>query len=140
MKKQKVLSLRAKIEKAVVSLNDNDAVEAIELFPNWNGNSIEYKQGDRLQYEGNLYKVRQSHTSQLHYTPDITYSLYEEIPKPGQGETPDNPIHYNNNMELKQGKYYIQDNVLYICIRDTGIAVYNPLSSLIGIYVEIYTG
>lgn len=34
------------------------------------------------------------------------------------------------------GLYYTQDGVTYLCTRDTGIAVYNDLSDLVGIYVE----
>lgn len=33
-------------------------------------------------------------------------------------------------------KYYIQDYVIYLCTRDTGIPVYNALADLIGLYVE----
>lgn len=51
----------------------------------------------------------------------------------------DNPIPYNNNMELFEGKYYIQNGVTYICIRSTGTAVYNNLADLVGLYVEVYT-
>ena len=40
-------------------------------------------------------------------------------------------------MELENGKYYSQDGVTYLCTRDTGIPVYNPLKDLVGIYVEV---
>ena len=40
-------------------------------------------------------------------------------------------------MALVSGKYYIEDNVTYLCNRDTGNPVYNKLSELVGIYVEV---
>ena len=40
-------------------------------------------------------------------------------------------------MALENGKYYIQDGVTYLCNRDTGNPVYNALSELVGLYVEI---
>lgn len=51
--------------------------------------------------------------------------------------TKEDPIPYGNNMELEEGKHYSQDGVTYICTRDTGIPVYNPLADLVGIYVEV---
>ena len=35
------------------------------------------------------------------------------------------------------GEYYKQNDVVYYCIRDTGNPVYNNLSDLIDIYVEV---
>ena len=40
-------------------------------------------------------------------------------------------------MALEKGKYYSQDGVTYLCTRDTGIAVYNKLADLVGIYVVL---
>lgn len=130
--------LRPLIEKAVESLDNSDAWECVELFEEWKA-GVEYKRGKRLRYEGNLYEVRQDHTSQEQYPPSIyTASLYAEVPKPGQGDTPDNPIPYNNNMALEEGKYYSQFDVVYICTRSTGVAVYANLADLVGHYVEVY--
>lgn len=47
------------------------------------------------------------------------------------------PIPYDGNMALESGKYYIQDDVVYLCNRDTGQPVYNALSELVGLYVEV---
>ena len=41
------------------------------------------------------------------------------------------------NMIPEEGKYYSQDAVTYKCTRGTEIAVYQALSDLIGIYVEV---
>lgn len=130
---------RAKIEKAAVSLSDEDALQAVKLFAKWDGNGHSYEVGDRFRYEDILYKVKQAHTSQTDYTPDVATSLYEQVAEEGQG-TKDNPIPYNNNMELVEGLYYTQYEVEYYCFRSSGIAVYNDLSALVGIYVNIVTG
>lgn len=83
-----------------------------------------------------VYRVMQTHEVQEQYPPSIdTASLYTEVNLVDDG-TIDNPIPYNNNMALESGKYYIQDDVKYLCIRDTGNPVYNPLKDLVGIYVE----
>ena len=62
--------------------------------------------------------------------------MWEEICEAHAG-TAEDPIPYNNNMELIEGLYYIQDGVVYRCNRSTGQAVYNPLNELVGLYVEV---
>lgn len=129
--------LRELIVKASESLTDTDALQGIELFDPW-AVGIKYPADKRLRYNGVLYKTKQAHTSQADWTPDIATSLYEEVAEPGQGDTPDNPIPYNNNMALEEGKYYSQFDVVYICFRSTGVAVYNNLADLVGIYVNVF--
>ena len=133
--------LRQMIVKSSVTLSDADAFGAQELFDKWKPDT-DYKEGNRRRYGDEvikLYKCRQNHTSQAIYPPPIVPALWEEIPEPGQGDTPDNPIPYNNNMELVQDKYYSQSDVVYICFRSTGVPVYNNLADLVGIYVNVYT-
>lgn len=76
--------LRPFIEKAAISLDDADALEAKELYPQWSGDSIEYTVDFRVRYNGILYKVLQNHTSQPAWTPDVTPSLFAKvlIPEP----------------------------------------------------------
>ena len=137
MKRSKLMALRALIEKAAVSLSDEDALEAVQLFAAY-AIGVAYKLGDRFRYGSKLYKVLQDHTSQAEWLPDSTPSLYAEVEKPGRGDTPDNPIPYNGNMELVEGKYYSQNNIVYHCFRGTGIPVYSNLADLVGIYVEVF--
>ena len=40
-------------------------------------------------------------------------------------------------MEIFKDKYYIQNNVIYKCTRDSEIALSHDLSALVGMYVEI---
>ena len=67
--------LRPYIEKAAISLTDEDALQAVELFPQWVVEHA-YVVGERLQYNGVLYRVVQAHTSQADWTPDITPALF----------------------------------------------------------------
>ena len=138
MTREEAFEYRGIIVEASASLDDEKAVKAKKLFPHWQI-GYEYKGGehaDRVLYDGKLYKVRQNHTSSAEWTPDIAISLYEEIAEPGTG-TKDNPIRYNNNMELIEGLYYTQLNVEYYCFRSTGTAVYNNLADLVNIYVRV---
>ena len=137
MTRERLMQLRRLIVRATESLSDDDALKAMELFDSWQPDT-EYEIGKRLRYAGKLYKVRQKHTSQAQYPPTIVPALYEEVAESGQGDTPDNPIPYDNNMALEKGKYYSQYGVVYICFRDTGVPVYNDLSALVEIYVRVY--
>ena len=75
-------ALRPVIEQASTSLSDADAYGAAELFPRWDGDSHSYKTGDRVDYNGLLYKCLQDHTSQTDWTPDKAVSLWVEIADP----------------------------------------------------------
>lgn len=118
-----------------LSVDDATAVRMTAFYPEWEKNK-QYTVGYKVQYLGKLYKVIQAHTSQETWTPDITASLYERIDEVHDGTKYD-PIPYEGNMTLYNGKYYIEDNVTYLCSRDTGNPVYNKLSELVGIYVEV---
>ena len=138
MTRERALQLRALIVKASASLSDEDALEAVELYDRWVPDT-DYPADKRLQHEGELYRVRQTHRSQAIYPPGSpgAEALYARVERPGQGDSPDNPIPYEGNLELYEGKYYSQDGVTYICTRSTGTPVYHPLSALVGLYVEV---
>ena len=72
---ERARALRPYIEKAVISLTDEDALQAVELFPQWVVGHT-YVVGERLQYNGVLYRVVQAHTSQADWTPDITPAMF----------------------------------------------------------------
>ena len=72
---EKARALRPYIEKAATSLTDEDALQAVELFPQWVVGHA-YVVDERLQYNGVLYRVVQAHTSQADWTPDITPALF----------------------------------------------------------------
>ena len=90
MTKEKALRLRALIEKASVSLPDEDALEAVELFPAWAADTA-YAADQRVRYgvssgtpTPTLYKCVQAHTSLTGWEPDKTPALWTEVAKPGE--------------------------------------------------------
>lgn len=70
--------LRAMIEKASVSLNDEDALQAVELYPAWQTGTA-YAINDRIRHNSILYRCVQSHTSQADWTPDVTPALWTVV-------------------------------------------------------------
>lgn len=130
-----VMSMLITAQINTLSVDDATAVRMTAFYPEW-AKDTAYTVGYKVQYLGKLYKVIQAHTSQETWTPDITASLYERIDEVHDGTKYD-AIPYEGNMALVSGKYYIEDNVTYICNRDTGNPVYNKLSELVGIYVEV---
>jgi hypothetical protein len=93
-------------------------------------------EGMMVTYEDKPWRVRQTHTPLEVYPPSLaTASLYEAIDKEHSGEV-DDPIPYTPPMEIFIDKYYIENGIVYRCIRDSGIALTHSLNSLIGLYVE----
>ena len=134
------LILRQQINSLTV--DDQTAVRMTAFYPEWAdliGKTVD-KAEYKFQYNGKLYKtVPSTHTFQADWVPGTgTESLYTRIDETHIGDQYD-PIPYDGNMALKAGLYYTQDGVTYLCNRDTGIAVYNALSELAGIYVEEMT-
>ena len=130
-----VMSMLIKEQINTLSVDDATAVRMTVFYPEW-AKDTAYTIGYKVQYLGKLYKVIQAHTSQETWTPDITASLYTRIDEVHDGTKYD-PIPYEGNMTLYNGKYYSQDGMTYLCNRDTGNPVYNKLSELVGIYVEV---
>ena len=74
--------LRPYIVKASASLSDTDALEAVELFAIWSGDSVDYAVGNRVSYDGTLYKCLTAHTSQSTWTPPDSPSLWVRVDDP----------------------------------------------------------
>lgn len=121
-----------------LNLTDNEALSVKDFYPVWEskiGDNVEM--GYKMRYDGNLWRVRQNHLIQEHYPPSLaTAALYEVIEEQHKG-TLEDPIPYLPPMEIFNGKYYIQYDVLYLCTRDSGTALSHDLSALVGLYVEI---
>lgn len=117
--------------------NDQEALELQILYKSWRQQiGKQLNAGEYIQHEGKLYRVLQAHIAQSTWVPgNGTESLFVVIDKEHAG-TLDDPIPYNGNMELFNGKYYIQNEVVYLCTRDSVAPLYHDLSSLVGVYVE----
>ena len=97
----------------------------------------EYKVGDRVEWYGKLWKCRQAHTSQENWKPSLeTASLWEVINVENAG-TLDDPIPYDQTMTVYNGKYYLEEGIIYKCVRDSGQPLYATCASLVGNYFEV---
>lgn len=81
---ERARELRPIIEAAAqAGLDDETAIEAVELFPAWAIGKA-YEAGDRVNYGGLLYKCAQGHTSQADWTPSETPALWVRVDDPGE--------------------------------------------------------
>ena len=132
-------TIRAKLEQAAQYIPEIEAYDAVFMYPKWTADGV-YTKDKTWEYNRKLYKCRQAHTGQSDYTPGKTPALWELIPPPGESGTHDNPIAFEQGMSLVNGLYYTQNDVLYLCIRDSGIPMYFDLSVLVSQgYVEVAT-
>lgn len=139
---ERALQLRPVMEQAAQSLEDAVALTAVELFPQWKElveKGEEVEKGFRFQHENKLYRTEQpTYTFVKQYVPgaDGTESLFSKVDETHAG-TIEDPIPYEVNMEIYNGLYYKQNDVLYLCIRDSGQPLQHDLSALVGNYVEV---
>ncbi len=127
-------------EKIVSTFTDENAVKVIDLYPVWTV-GIAVVKDSRYQYNGELYKVIQAHTTQADWTPDVTPALWTVIDVTHAG-TIEDPIPAVAGMEYVYGKYYIEGETVYICKRtgeaEGGTIVLQFLPSQhVGQYFEI---
>lgn len=80
---EKARHLRPLLEKAAISLDDTDALEAVEFFPLWKADTA-YTLGERIRYDEKLYRCEQAHTSQTGWEPPNVQALWTEVAKPGE--------------------------------------------------------
>lgn len=128
-------------QKGAQSLSDKEALEVKGIYAKWEELiGTEAEMDMKFSHGEKLYRVISAHTFSAEWEPGIgTESLYVRIDEEHEG-TIDDPIPYEGNMILMSGLYYTQNDVIYLCIRDTGIAVHNPLADLVGLYVEVADG
>lgn len=129
-----VLTLLIPQQINTLTVDDNTALRMLDFYPEWTAGTA-YSVGYKVRRDGKLWRVLQTHTSQVGWEPENAASLWEQINETHSG-TVDDPIPYSGNMALTAGLYYMQDWVIYKCTRDTGNPVYHALSELVGLYVE----
>ena len=79
---EKARELRKILEKAMTdaqSLTEAEAVAATCLHPKWSGDGVQYTAGQRVQDDGILYTVLQTHTSQPDWKPADAPSLFAKV-------------------------------------------------------------
>ena len=148
-------------EQAAAMLTDEQAVQVKTLYDTFDPNGKSYAVGDRVIYNGYLYKCLQAHTSQADWLPGVAPSLWvalEFVPEEGE-ESPagtlEDPIPVpetvmTSGMEYEYGKYYSENGVTYLCKRGGVVdpesmygqkeTLYFAPSALIGQYFEVAEG
>lgn len=121
-----------------LTVDDNTALRMRSFYPTFEsivGQTV--KQGFKFTYADKLWATVQPNLLiQAHYPPGIGMeSLYTEVCETHAG-TMEDPIPYNGNMRLENGKYYIQGDLIALCNRDTVNPVHDSLDRLVGQFVE----
>ena len=84
MKRERAWQLRRIIETATKSLEDADALEAVELFPAWQADT-DYVKGQRVQRLGLLYRlIPETHHSQADWPPELTPAVWARVDDPAE--------------------------------------------------------
>ena len=78
MTRQDAIRYRKILVQQSKELTDKDALDAPMLFERWSAEKA-YEVGERIYYEGTLYKCVQAHTSQESWTPDLTPALWTPV-------------------------------------------------------------
>lgn len=115
-------ALRTVIESLSVNLEDEQALEAVELFPAWKAD-ISYETKDRVRYQGVLYKVLQNHVSLENWKPDEAVSLYARvlIPDPEQIPVWEQPDSTNAYMTGDKVYYPTAEDDIYESLIDNNV-------------------
>ena len=120
-----------------LEVDDNTALRMRSFYPTFDEIvGQEVKQGYRFRHGDYLWATVKGMEIQSHYPPgDGMESLYTKVNETHDG-TIDDPIPYDGNMRLEQGKYYSQNDSTFLCYRDTINPVYVPLEGLVEQYVN----
>ena len=114
MTRAQAYALRAMIEKAAVSLDDADALEAVELFPEWSA-TAHYDVDQRVRSGGVLYRCLQTHDAQSGWNPADAPSLWAKVLIPGPEVIPEWEQPESTNPYMKgdkvthNGKTWVSD-------------------------------
>lgn len=122
----------------LIELPDAEAVKIPLCYPSWEsykGKPLtklnERGKENRIEYQGELWKMRQDIPVVLENQPPSieTASLYERIDVEHEG-TIDDPIPYDQTMTVYKDKYYTQNDVMYLCLEDSGQPLYADCENL----------
>lgn len=126
-----------------ITVDDDTALRMKQYYPEWEDcvtkGIVEYdKSGFKFTYGDKLFScINPNPVFQADWVPGIgTESMYTEICETHDG-TINDPIPYSGNMILYNGKYYTQNDVVYLCTRDSVNPLYHDLSALVGLYVSV---
>ena len=86
---QQAQAIRKSMDVAAKALTDEQAASAPMIYRAWSGNGVNYAVGDRVRYDGYVYKCLIAHTSQETWTPTDAPSLWAKVLIPTPGEIPE---------------------------------------------------
>lgn len=136
------MKVRPLFQKGAQSLSDDEAIEIKGIYPEWEAGA-EIKMHEKRNYNGILYRSRQSHTSEASFPPPLVPALWAIINEENAG-TIDQPIPAARGMEYTYFLYYLdpEDGKTYLCQhgdtneQGTIILQYLP-HEVVGIYFKL---
>ena len=105
------------------TLTDAQALTVSAFYDKWDPSS-HYSAGDRVRYDGKLWKCREEHDAQESWTPADAHSLWGQILEPGtvpEWEQPQPGIFDG----YEKGQHVMLDGVEWVSIYD-GLNVWKP--------------
>lgn len=135
------------LKEARKQVNNQVALTGMELYPLWEA-GIEITETmitegeNRFRYNGHLWETNTAHTTQADWYPrQATASIWTIINVEHTG-TLEDPIPAFANMEYEKGKYYIENEVIYLMSREgmeegEKITLQYTPSQLVGIYFTV---
>lgn len=120
------------IQCAIPLMTNNQILQCVSVLPEWKsfiGGKMEAHQ--RFQFNKEAWESRQEVSVVLEgQEPGIsTAALYQRIESSHAG-TQEDPIPYSQLMTVYKDKYYIQNEMLYLCLEDSGQPLYADCENL----------
>ena len=108
------------IEDHATMLDDDTALKVPNAYPLWSGDNVPYMDGDRVRYNGLLYKALQPHISQPEWTPESASSLFALVLVVDEGEPSEwqQPDSTNGYMT---GDIVIYNGIKYMSLIDNNV-------------------
>lgn len=85
---ERARQLRKRVESLAETLDDENALKSVELFPAWKEDAA-YEVDDRVRFSGILYKCLIAHTAQSDWNPQDSVSLWARVLIPDPEVIPD---------------------------------------------------
>lgn len=120
------------IQCAIPLMTNGQIIQCVSVLTEWEkfiGGKMEANQ--RFKYKGEPWQSRQEISVVLENQPPAveTAALYERIESSHTGSQ-EYPIPYSPLMRVYKDKYYTQNDVLYLCIEDSGQPLYADCKDL----------
>jgi hypothetical protein len=72
----------AAVDAQIDGMSDDDVALLTFVYPVWSGEGVALEAKQKIRYNGVLYRVIQTHTTQVDWTPDTTPTLFARYRKP----------------------------------------------------------